>query len=392
MKSASPSRCDRAFSLIELLVVIGIMSILAALLLPALSQAKARAVRIQCNHQLHQIGIGFVSFANDHNGKFPMAVPEAAGGSMEFATNGQPIPGEAAFSFRHFQSLSNELVSPRLVACPADTRLPAVSFAALDNSHVSYFVGVTADFSRPTTILAGDRNLTNDYATPGSLAQLGPNMTLRWTRELHQYKGNLLFSDGHTEEKSSAGLLGLAGQSGLVANLALPQVGPAGPVAGKQTQPMQSALTAAASVSNLAQLNSTNRLALGGRNPALNLPLFVPVPLLGALDVTSWQSKAVLATNSTAAGSPSKPELAQTDSVETNSLLAVAPARVWHTGGWWLLLLLLLALVVSLNWVLAWKRSSRSADDPPPRKRVRFSELFRPFRRRTPVQGDGWEE
>jgi len=70
-------------SLIELLYVIAIITLLAALLLPALSQGQARARQIQCVNHLHEAGVALASFANDHDGRFPMAVPGSAGGSLD---------------------------------------------------------------------------------------------------------------------------------------------------------------------------------------------------------------------------------------------------------------------------------------------------------------------
>lgn len=57
-----------AFTLVELLTVVAIIGLLAALLLPTLSAAKARAQRIQCVNNLHQLGIGLqVILADDHS-------------------------------------------------------------------------------------------------------------------------------------------------------------------------------------------------------------------------------------------------------------------------------------------------------------------------------------
>ncbi len=62
-------RDRRAFTLLELLVVVAVIAIMAALLFPALSRAKGRAVGIACLNNTRQLAVGWALYADDHDGR-----------------------------------------------------------------------------------------------------------------------------------------------------------------------------------------------------------------------------------------------------------------------------------------------------------------------------------
>ncbi len=67
-------RENKAFTLIELLVVISIIALLVGILLPALGAARRTAQTVKCASNMRQLGIGFMGYATDNGGKYPLNV------------------------------------------------------------------------------------------------------------------------------------------------------------------------------------------------------------------------------------------------------------------------------------------------------------------------------
>src|SRR4026209_2255008 len=71
-KEPTMSRRHRAaFTLVELLVVIGIIALLISVLLPALSKAKQKAGLVKCSAQLHDIGTAMQLYVHNNEGYLP---------------------------------------------------------------------------------------------------------------------------------------------------------------------------------------------------------------------------------------------------------------------------------------------------------------------------------
>ena len=207
---------NRAFTFVGLLVILAVLAILAAMLLPALAKAKQRAQRISCVNNLKQVGLAFRLWAGDNLDKFPMSVSTNKLGTFEWAQDGNV--------FRHFQAMSNELNTPKILACPTDTRQPASDFVGLNNENISYFIGLDAQDVNPRMFLTGDRNITNGLAPQRTVLSLRPDRPTGWTEIMHVEKGNVALADGSVTMFTTPALREALKQTGDTTNrIALPE-------------------------------------------------------------------------------------------------------------------------------------------------------------------------
>jgi competence protein ComGC len=210
MKTNVCNQRNRGLTFVELLVIIAIVAFMAMLIYPGGQKAKARALRIQCGSNLKQVGLATRVWAGDHGDKYPWEVVGTNGGTVDFRSG--------ANAWRHFEVMSNELSTPKVLFCPADSEpernragifTPVsnswdISFSS--NSNISFFIGLDSNESDPQRLLSGDRNLTNGTPIRNGILELTTNNPTGWTAEMHKKVGNLLLSDGSIQQLSQTGI------------------------------------------------------------------------------------------------------------------------------------------------------------------------------------------
>ena len=209
-------RDRKAFTLLELFILVAGVAILSAIFLPALQRPHATCQRINCTNNLKQIGLASKTWALDNSDRFPMSVPVNEGGTMEL------VAGSSTFAA--FAVMSNELSTPKILICPEDRKRHwATNFESdLNNSKLSYFVGLDAGPTNLTMLLSGDRNLTNNFGPLRGHPVIRPGDSVGWTHEVHHSAGNLLMVDGSVQQLTTSTLRTTLRSLGATNRLAMP--------------------------------------------------------------------------------------------------------------------------------------------------------------------------
>jgi len=223
------------FTLVELLVVIGIIALLISILLPALNAAKERANRVKCASNLKQIGMGMMLYANDNKGAYPrvrytpgtaLAYFTGEAALDPFLTTGPKVNDVTAALFLLIRTAD---LNPEVFVCPSSNQEkdPMAGKQASQRSnfsdpadatqtgrYLSYSItnpypsttsvgngykwnnGQVADFAiaadRNEVTSKRDSNMNPDSATSAELKNMNSKN--------HEGEGqNVMYNDGHVE-------------------------------------------------------------------------------------------------------------------------------------------------------------------------------------------------
>jgi prepilin-type N-terminal cleavage/methylation domain-containing protein len=162
-------RHRKGFTLVEILVVIGIVALLVGILLPVISRARESSKRTTCMSNLRAIGQALTAYANEHKGQFPRVKWNPTGPVVDLPPTSD-VPPDAPDPFTH--AGSNDVTAAFFLLLRTQDLAPQVMVCPSTNDQADEFGGggatarTRSDFSSTAPPYPSGRTYSYSYANP----------------------------------------------------------------------------------------------------------------------------------------------------------------------------------------------------------------------------------